>query len=116
MGADPEQLASAAVVRLLGRPSEYDAYSRLESAEVVLLRQAAGIAMTWTQDDVEGGQRRFGLLMTVEELQHAPHGVPTPAGVTYPFESWVADLELAVVEPHEGDASGVRRTWFRTLP
>ena len=107
-----EELARAAVVALLRLASQFSDDCKLEGAEVVWLQGRPGVAMTWEQTTLDQGFRRFGLLMTVEEMLSSLHG----SGLPSDFEGMMFDLTLAVEEPHVTNSAGDARTWFRNWP
>ena len=107
-----EELARAAVDALLRLPRQFSEYSRLEGAEVIWLEGRPGVVMTWTQTTLDQGFRRFGLLMTVEEMLGSLHG----SGLPSDFDGIMFDLTLAVDEPHGTNSPADARTWFRSWP
>ena len=91
-----------------------DDYAALETAEIVELESdGPGVMLLWMQTTHDQGQRKFGFLMSVRELlqvRPARRGQPASA------DQWLADLALAVVEPHGTPAPAAVRTWFRHIP
>jgi hypothetical protein len=86
----------------------------LEVAEVVELEPGGpGVLLLWTQTTYDQGQRRFGLLMSVQEMAEAH---PQNESNRDSADQWLPHLALAVVEPHGTPASAAVRTWFRYIP
>jgi len=107
-----EELARAAVDALLRYAPQLDDYCELEGAEVIWLEGRPGVAVTWSQTSLDQGFRRFGLLMTVHEMLRSLHG----SGLPRDADGILADLRLAVEEPHGTKSPEDARTWFRNWP
>lgn len=68
----------------------------IDSAEAVVnVEGRIGLALRWTQTTMDQGVRTFGLTITIEDLLYHR----STAGSADPEEA-LADLLLAVVEPH----------------
>ncbi|MCW3101448.1 MAG: hypothetical protein JWL77_7066 [Chthonomonadaceae bacterium] len=86
---------------------ELDAHSKIESIEVALVDGACGIVVLWSQDTLDQGVRRFGLVATAEEFKRL--------ALTNDGEFLLSDLHLMLVEPHGTRADEQTRTWFRSV-
>lgn len=107
-----EELARAAVAALLRHAPRLDDFCDLEGADVIWLDGRPGVAVTWSQTTLDQGFRRFGLLMTVHEMLRSLHGSGLPSDA----DGILADLRLAVEEPHGTRSPEDARTWFRNWP
>ena len=86
---------------------ELDAYSKIESVEVALVDGLYGLVLLWSQDTLDQGVRRFGLVATAEEIERL--------AATNGGELLLSDLHLMLVEPHSTEADEQTRTWFRSV-
>lgn len=81
----------------------------VDAVEAVALDGEVGIEMRWTQGSAGDTQRRFTMIMTVQELLNLGYGGVDPVDVA------AASLTLAIEEPHAVTHGGMREV-FRALP
>lgn len=79
----------------------------LEGYERVLVGDAPGLLVRWSQATEDQGLRRFGVIATGDEFMRLLDDDPAVVRLT--------DLHLMLEEPHGTSADAETRTWFRSV-
>ena len=84
-----------------------DEFTLIESVEAAMVDERDGLTVQWTQKTLDQGVRRFGLVVTTDEV--------ASCAAQSGLDRVLADLHLMLVEPHATEADEHARTWFRSL-
>jgi hypothetical protein len=109
----PEEAVEKVVASLRAWDPSPDQYAVIDAVDVAVVDGQPGLVMEWSQVTFDQGARKFGLILTGQELLTPPEAWPLPDDDD--LGNVLGAIRLLVVEPHGTSAGRNARTWFRTF-